>query len=442
MSNLQFADTYNLVAFLAKPTEGEEFEQIAKMVNEKVQLQDLVDGKKIIVTEASVRSDLQLDDEEGMDCLPNATIFEELTRMSGPTNNVAYEVVNEEMNDSLVRAATTASSLKVEQDSGNIDKTQSKATPDEPSSLGTSSGGGPRSQKTMGDTYAQTRFERVSKISNDPLLARDCSSSRDYKFETESQEVREERRVKNSKAQKIIQDWGRYGDDQMFDVSDLAGEEVFVVEQGVLDIKKDDVVSTVDDAAQVSTAATTTITPEEITLAQALQELRTAKPKDKGKGKMVKPEPVKKFSKKDQIRLDEELAFKLQAEEEETLAREKDEANLLAERLQVREQEELTIEERAKLFQQLLEKRRKHFAAKRAEEKRNRPPTKAQQRSIMCTYLKNMEGWKPKDLKNKSFANIQELFEKAMKRVNTFVDFRTELVEGTEKEEGTKKAKA
>ncbi|GJV22528.1 hypothetical protein Tco_1371548 [Tanacetum coccineum] len=51
----------------------------------------------------------------------------------------------------------------------------------------------------------------------------------------------------------------------------------------------------------------------------------------------------------------------------------------------------------------------------------------------MCTYLKNMEGWKPKDLKNKSFANIQELFDKAMKRVNTFVDYKTELVEGSSK---------
>ncbi|GJU07937.1 hypothetical protein Tco_1124367 [Tanacetum coccineum] len=39
-------------------------------------LQALVDGKKIVVTEASVRRDLQLDDEEGTDCLPNATIFE------------------------------------------------------------------------------------------------------------------------------------------------------------------------------------------------------------------------------------------------------------------------------------------------------------------------------------------------------------------------------
>ncbi|GKF34165.1 hypothetical protein Tco_0107365 [Tanacetum coccineum] len=59
------------------------------------------------------------------------------------------------------------------------------------------------------------------------------------------------------------------------------------------------------------------------------------------------------------------------------------------------------------------------------------PPTRAQQRSIVCTYLKNMAGWKPKDLKNKSFTNIQELYDKAMKRVNTFIAMDTELVEGS-----------
>ncbi|GJY84402.1 putative ribonuclease H-like domain-containing protein [Tanacetum coccineum] len=69
--------------------------------------------------------------------------------------------------------------------------------------------------------------------------------------------------------------------------------------------------------------------------------------------------------------------------------------------LQAQEQEELSVEEKATLFQQLLEKRRNDFAAKRAKEKRNKPPTKAQQRKIMCTYLKNMEGYKLKDLKSK-----------------------------------------
>ncbi|GJY42679.1 hypothetical protein Tco_0430892 [Tanacetum coccineum] len=172
MTTLKFADTHNMVAFLAKPAKSEVFEQIvdflnaytikyaltinptiytsfieqfwatvkAKTVNGEVQLQALVDGKKIIITESIVRRDLQLEDAEGVDCLPNATIFEQLTLIGAgkgfssrvtplfPTMVVhnqeemgeADEAVNEEMDDSLVRAATTASSLEAEQDSGNI----------------------------------------------------------------------------------------------------------------------------------------------------------------------------------------------------------------------------------------------------------------------------------------------------------------------------------
>ncbi|GKA51462.1 hypothetical protein Tco_0744658, partial [Tanacetum coccineum] len=53
----------------------------AKTVNGEVQIQALVDGKKVIVTETSVRRALQLKDAEGTECLPNATIFEQLTLM-------------------------------------------------------------------------------------------------------------------------------------------------------------------------------------------------------------------------------------------------------------------------------------------------------------------------------------------------------------------------
>nr|GEV15646.1 putative ribonuclease H-like domain-containing protein [Tanacetum cinerariifolium] len=52
-----------------------------KTVNEDVQIRALIDEKKIIVTEASSRRDLQLQDVEGTTCLPNDTIFEELARM-------------------------------------------------------------------------------------------------------------------------------------------------------------------------------------------------------------------------------------------------------------------------------------------------------------------------------------------------------------------------
>ncbi|GKD08919.1 hypothetical protein Tco_1188604 [Tanacetum coccineum] len=139
--------------------------------------------------------------------------------------------------------------------------------------------------------------------------------------------------------------------------------------------------------------------------------------KDKGKGKMVEPEvPLKK---KDQVALDEEMARNLEAQlqaeliEEERLARQKEEeANIalieswdntqammeadfeLAQRLQAEEQGEITIEERSRLFVELMNRRKKHFAKLRAEEIRRKPPTKAQNRNQMSTYLKNMAGYK------------------------------------------------
>nr|GEW15190.1 hypothetical protein [Tanacetum cinerariifolium] len=82
----------------------------------------------------------------------------------------------EELDDSLVRAATTASSLEAEQKNGNIDKTQSKATPNESSSQKTDSGGCSTYQEAMGDTITQTRFKNVSKESNDLLLANEIKS--------------------------------------------------------------------------------------------------------------------------------------------------------------------------------------------------------------------------------------------------------------------------
>ncbi|GJV65573.1 hypothetical protein Tco_1476401 [Tanacetum coccineum] len=113
MSTPKFAETHNLVAFLEKPEESNGFEEIidflntssvqyaltvnptiyttcieqfwtsakAKTVNGERQIQALVDKKKVIITETSIRSDLKLDDAEGTDCLPTATIFAELERM-------------------------------------------------------------------------------------------------------------------------------------------------------------------------------------------------------------------------------------------------------------------------------------------------------------------------------------------------------------------------
>ncbi|GJU06293.1 hypothetical protein Tco_1122723 [Tanacetum coccineum] len=58
-----------------------------KTVNEEQQIQALVDKKKVIIFETSIRSDLKLDDAEGTYCLPTATIFAELERMSVKTTS-------------------------------------------------------------------------------------------------------------------------------------------------------------------------------------------------------------------------------------------------------------------------------------------------------------------------------------------------------------------
>nr|GEV28097.1 hypothetical protein [Tanacetum cinerariifolium] len=95
----------------------------------------------------------------------------------------------------------------------------------------------------------------------------------------------------------------------------------------------------VDEDITLVSAATITVTIDDITLTKALEALKTSKPKIRG------------------------IVIKDHKEPK---------------RMQEEEQQELNEEEKAKLFMELLKKRRKFFDAKRTEEKRSRPPTKAQ----------------------------------------------------------------
>nr|GEV90753.1 hypothetical protein [Tanacetum cinerariifolium] len=377
-----------------------------------------------------------------------------------PIENVLDEAVHKELGDSLVRAATTAFSFEAEHDSG----------------------GDPWCQETIRSTTAQTRFESVSKHSNDSLLARGNTLQSDEdslklnemialctalqnkvldlekttttqrneiaSLKTRVKKLEKKNRIDDIDAEEeitlvCVQDEvvSNDADKEMFDVNVLDGEEVFVAEQKadvkivndevnvveeeaevintaklIINAAQDsvagDIVSTTSAATTISAATTTTstiTTVDDITLAQALEGIKSTKPKekgiviqelgestttkssqqshDKGKGILIEPviEPVKPMKMKDQLRLDDEAALKLQAafDEEERLAREKakkvEEANIaliktwddiqakidadhqLAERMQAQKQEELSIAEKATLFQQFLEKRRKAF---------------------------------------------------------------------------------
>ncbi|GJW14528.1 putative reverse transcriptase domain-containing protein [Tanacetum coccineum] len=172
------------------------------------------------------------------------------------------------------------------------------------------------------------------------------------------------------------------------------------------DITLDKIEEPVANAANTTTTTATIIVADkvEMTLAQTLIEIKSAKPKakgivmqepsesnpkissqqpsqvkgqgskDKGKEKIIEPE--KPLKKKDQVLFDEQEAIRLQAQFNEE-ARDKVETDYeLAQILQQKEQEELTIKEKSKLFQQLLEKRRN--SSKRAGDKLEQEKAKKQ----------------------------------------------------------------
>ncbi|GKD68524.1 hypothetical protein Tco_1322614, partial [Tanacetum coccineum] len=214
---------------------------------------------------------------------------------SGLIKHVADEAIHKELGDSLVRAATTASRLEAEQDSARVESSGDE-------------------EDLVEDASKQGRRINAIDADEDITLGNDDV------------------------------------DKEMFDVDALNGEEVFVAGQN------ENAVEEIVDAAQVSTAATTvTITTKEVTLAQALANLKITKPKAKGiafrepgestttifsqqlqekglsqdkeKGTLVEPE--KPLKKKDQLKLDEEIALKLQAkiDEDERITRAEEEKN-------------------------------------------------------------------------------------------------------------------
>ncbi|GKA99487.1 hypothetical protein Tco_0827481 [Tanacetum coccineum] len=167
---------------------------------------------------------------------------------------------------------------------------------------------------------------------------------------------------------------------------------------------------------------------------------------------MVKPK--KPLKKKDQNVLDEELALRLQAEEQAELEKERvgqeeasrtaiikeldsiqamiDADEQLAARFQAKEQEQFSIEEKLRMLVEMIAERKKLFVAQRAAEQRSKPPTKNKIRNRMCTYLKIVGGYKHNQLKGRSYGEIQKLFDKAYKQLESDKPMKQKIDEHVE----------
>ncbi|GJZ21852.1 hypothetical protein Tco_0558891 [Tanacetum coccineum] len=476
MVALKFAETHNLVAFLSKPEESDGFEQIvdflnanpinyaltvkpkvytscieqfwttgkAKTVNGERQLQAKVDGKKVIVTESSIRRDLHLEDAEGTDCLPTATIFKELTRIGAKTT--AWNKFSSTMASATIYLATNQKFNFFKYIFDNMVKNLE---------------GGVKflmypSDSTEPIAAEAPNEDNVTTTSNDPLLSGEdrlklnelmdlCTNLQQKVLDLEKAKTAQDSEIASLKKRvkklekrhksrtprlKRLKKVGRTARIESYEDEGLGGQDDEGRKIADIDVDAEEVeVKKVVSTAEVTTSSATTTTIDELTLAQTLIEIKAAKPKavtTAGTTTTAVTRPKARGEEEANIALIESWN-NVQAMIEA--------GRLLAERLQAREQEELTNEEKARLFVELLEKRKKHFAALRAQEKRNKPPTKAQKKCTMSTYLKHMAGYKQSQLKNKSFAEIQKLFDKAMTRVNMFVDMDTEMKESSKKAE-------
>ncbi|GJV14669.1 hypothetical protein Tco_1359992 [Tanacetum coccineum] len=290
----------------------------------------------------------------------------EISQSSGPTTLVVDETVHEERGDSMEKAATIAASLDAKQDSGS----------------------GPRCQDTiLGDRPAQTRFERLSKQSNDPPLLRVNTLGNleiiNLKKRVKKLEKKKKARTSQLKRMLIKVRIESSANKSLGDQEDASKQGRNIVEsdqdEGISFVQEDaetqgrydhdiDVTSasTPITTAGVSvtlmkmrsekskekskdkskekgvSSKTATTTTRGVTI-QEPSESGTRKtvshqqhdPKDKGKAKMIKPEKPSK--KKDQIKFDEEMAKRLadelevELEEEERLAKQREEeANLIS----------------------------------------------------------------------------------------------------------------
>ncbi|GJY36708.1 putative ribonuclease H-like domain-containing protein [Tanacetum coccineum] len=379
--------------------------------------------------------------------------------------------------DRVVRAATTASSLEAEQESGNIHKTRSTTTLNEPSPQGTgsvnTSGSGEDSMEhqddltdfvpltphdlplsgghTPGSDEGRPNINELmaicTNLSNRVLALETSKSAQDLvinklKKKVKRLEKKQRARTSGMKLFKIEDDF----DDDFDDIDDMVNEAMENVEGNTVNTATTRVsaasasittagvsISTVEPRTPPTTT-TTAFEDEDLTIAQTLVKMITIDPKDKGKGIMQEPEKPPKNPIKAHIQRDAEIAQRLfeeeqaQFEREKRIARERaieqeakdaalieqmediqarmDADKLLAERLQQEEKEQFTIEEKSRMLVEMIAERKRFFAVQRVEQIRNKPPTRAQLRNKMVTYLKHMCKYTHNQMKSKSFEEI------------------------------------
>ncbi|GJS11236.1 hypothetical protein Tco_0368032 [Tanacetum coccineum] len=335
--------------------------------------------------------------------------------------HVANEAVSFGKDDRMERAATIISSLEIGQDNGNINRTQSMATPVEPSSPRAISEGGPGCHFTMGDTPVQTRSKGYLQCLNVVSLEENLKQTKlvygtaltklikkfkkleqkdrsntarrranfflsddeeDLGVEDASKQGRKIAQIDQDEGITLVQvdaeTQGRYGHDVEFDTSVFDEPKVYPNQR---DAAKDvsaakpvttagvefttPSVSVTTASVAVSTASptrTASVSTDDITLAETLVYIRRSAVKDKEVAQRIYAEEQAKF--KAEQKIARETTVKEPNPPDDDIDWDDVQAQIqanedLAQKILEEERESLCIEERSRLLAEFIDKRKK-----------------------------------------------------------------------------------
>ncbi|GJR98600.1 hypothetical protein Tco_0270774 [Tanacetum coccineum] len=327
-------------------------------------------------------------------------------------------------------------SLDAEQDSGNILKTQSTAIPNVPLSQEIGTGGSPRCQEAMGVPLLRlgghTPGSDEGRLKQDKLT--NIVTALSQKVEGLESDLKKTKKLYATTFKKLINRVKSLEDELKFqnskskrrrltlftseDEEDLVGRygQNLKTQKGFGDGQE------VSTAAQVSTASTfvsivspqrnTDTTADDLTLAKILMEIRKSAAKDKAERQRM-------------AQVHQAAQGFTDAEWDDVLARVAADEDFVQ---QLQAGEKCSEEDLPMKLVELVNQRKKFFAQQRAEAKRNKPMTPAQQKDYMSNYIKNQEGgYSIKQLKSLSFEQVKDIFETTMRRVQSFVPMGSEL---------------
>ncbi|GJW79058.1 putative ribonuclease H-like domain-containing protein [Tanacetum coccineum] len=442
----------------------------SKTVNSVKQIHAIVNDRSVVISESSVRNDLLFDDENGITCLINDEIFENLALMrkgvmfSGkvtllfdsmlvphqspegegseqptepqPTPFPTHPSTGDQppVTDSSSSHETTQDSRDSLEDTNGSEGTQVQSSHDSPLS------GDQTSEKAEGGLNLEELFVLCINLSNKVLAletSKDAQAAEILKLKDQIKKLKRKCKpsisyhrawLKSVKRLSIKKRLGRKESVSKqgrknakpkptldaFDDLDADGRDYMETEDVAKERRQSNETEELNkgsdvDAARTPPTTTSIFDDEDITMVQTLIKMKEEKAKEKG----VSIKDIEDSSRPARSILTLKPLLIIDPKDKgKSVLEEPEPAN----KMTISDFDAAQIARDAEIARQL----QVDLAAQRSAEIRSRPQTKSQLRNLMMMYLKNMDGYKHSQLKAQTFAKIQGLYERQKRVIDDF----------------------